>query len=51
MLAFAYNDVDVAYFVSAAAANLPPTNLALLVRHRYAMYRILKIFYDIERCF
>ena len=50
-IAFAYNDVDVAYFVSAAAANLPPTNLALLVRHRYAMYRILKIFYDIERCF
>ena len=49
MFAFADNDVDVAYFVSAAAANLPPTNLALLVRHRYAMYRILKIFYDIKK--
>ena len=48
MFAFADNDVDVAYFVSAAAAILPPTNLALLVRHRYAMYRILKIFYDIK---
>ena len=51
MFAFADNDVDVAYFVSAAAEILPPTNLALLVRHRYAIYRILKIFYDIERCF
>ena len=47
--AFADNDVDVAYFVPAAAAILPPTNLALSVRHRYAMYRILKIFYDIKK--
>ena len=49
MFAFTDNDVDVAYFVSAAAAILPPTNLALLVRHRYAMCRILKIFYDIKK--
>ena len=49
MFAFADNDVDVAYFVPAATAILPPINLALLVRHRYAMYRILKIFYDIKK--
>ena len=55
MFAFADNDVDVAYFLPAVGAILPPTNLALLVRSRYAMYRILKISYDIKkklkRCF
>ena len=49
MFAFTDNDVDVAYFLPAAAAILPPTNLALLVRSRYAMYRILKISYDIKK--
>ena len=49
MFAFTDNDVDVAYFLPAAAAILPPTNLALLVRSRYAMYRILKISCDIKK--